>query len=470
MSLQDCEVETGAWRDRLIFGSLLVLIGVAAVPLGSIGPWWEGIFESVIFMLGAFSVTTIIGNQWRVPFILAPFGALAVLACLQVLPLGRDSVGLGLLPAPYRTLSLNPFETKRFVIELLAAALTLAMLLRFTLSRRQLLNLAHLVIIVGAASAALAFWRRLLPDTSLALLWNYELHGGGFGQFINRNHFALLMEMSLGPTLSLGFYAGSGARRFLYFAIALWIWLALVLANSRGGIISMMGQLAFLSWIYLGPVLGRSLFDYQSSSHQLAVHWFWRISRTLALRCALILFLLGTVSAGVVWLGGEPVRQRFQSVPGEFLARSDDLQNQNPRRLEIWAATWRLIESRPFLGSGLGAYKTAVAQYLESHGDWQPQQAHDEYLELGAGGGIVGGAIGIWFLLTLIRESRKRLMDNDRLRRAVCQGALVGLVGVAIHSLVDFGLHVLANTLICCCLIALATAQVHSSPIENPVR
>ncbi|MEP6911758.1 MAG: hypothetical protein ABI923_03335 [bacterium] len=46
--------------------------------------------------------------------------------------------------------------------------------------------------------------------------------------------------------------------------------------------------------------------------------------------------------------------------------------------------------SSSLLGSGLGAYKTASTQYFENGGNWQPQQAHDEYLELMAGGGIVG--------------------------------------------------------------------------------
>jgi len=315
------------------------------------------------------------------------------------------------------------------------------------------------------ASAALAIWRRLLPETEFALLWNNKLQSG-FGQFINRNHFALLMEMSLGPTLILGFYAGYGAKRFLYLETAFLICLALVLANSRGGIISMMGQLAFLAWIYLGAGFGSSLFKQYSSTQNSASQRFWRVSRALALRCILILFLIGVVFAGVAWLGGEPIRQRLESVPGEFLARRGDLQNGNLRRLEIWAGTWRLIKAHPLLGSGFGAYKTAATPYFKSGGDWQPEQAHDEYLELVAGGGIVGGAIGVWFVLILIRESRKRLQHDDRLRKAVCQGALVGLVGVAIHSLVDFGLHVIANTLICCCLIALATAKVFQSSIR----
>jgi hypothetical protein len=83
-----------------------------------------------------------------------------------------------------------------------------------------------------------------------------------------------------------------------------------------------------------------------------------------------------------------------------------------------------------------------------------------------AGGGAIGGAFGVWFVIILIREARKRLHESDPLRRAVCLGGLVGLVGVAIHSLVDFGLHVMVNALICCGLIVLATAKVHSALVE----
>src|SRR5262249_2242088 len=112
-----------------------------------------------------------------------------------------------------------------------------------TVSRRRLLHLTHLVIIVGAASAALAFWRQLLPHSEFASLWKHQQqHGGSFGQFINRNHFALLMEMSLGPTLSLALYVRPGTRRSIYFAITFLIWLALILTSSRGAIISMMGN------------------------------------------------------------------------------------------------------------------------------------------------------------------------------------------------------------------------------------
>ena len=453
-------VASGVRSERVIFGSLLVLIALAAVPFGSIEPWWEGIFESAIFMLAACCiVTSMIAKRWHLPAVLAPLIGLIVLACLQTLPLWHTNFNSTLMPGISGTISVDPFETKRFIIKLLAVALVLAMLLRYTSNRKQLLALVHLVIIVGAASAAFAMWRRLLPATALASLGNSKLHSESFGQFMSRNHFAMLMEMSLGPAIGLAFYAGHRFKRYLYAAAAFLVCVALVLANSRGGIISMLGQLGFLAWMY-----SRSVFDSSSLGRHLPAQHrgeqhFWGRGRMLALRGVLILLLLGAAFSSVLWLGGEPVRRRLESVPGEFLARRADLKNKSPRRLEIWGATWTLIEAHPILGSGFGAYKTAIIEYFQASNDWQPQQAHNEYLELVAGGGVIGGALGIWFVLILIRDARRGLHETDALRRAVCLGALVGLVGVAIHSLVDFGLHVMVNALICCGLIALVTAK-----------
>ena len=65
----------------------------------------------------------------------------------------------------------------------------------------------------------------------------------GYGQFINKNHFAYLMEMAFG--LGLGIILGGGVERerlMIYVAILLPIWTGLVLANSRGGILAMLAQ------------------------------------------------------------------------------------------------------------------------------------------------------------------------------------------------------------------------------------
>jgi len=66
----------------------------------------------------------------------------------------------------------------------------------------------------------------------------------GYGQFINRNHFAYLMEMGFGVVVGLVAIGGAAKERLLiYLGALLPIWSALVLSNSRGGIVAMVVQL-----------------------------------------------------------------------------------------------------------------------------------------------------------------------------------------------------------------------------------
>lgn len=459
------QVAISVLSERTIFSSLLLLIALSAVPFGSVEPWWEGIFESAIFVLAAGCVIGSIHNRWRVPLLLVPIIGLIALGCLQLLPFWQTSPSQ--LPWAYRTISVNPFETKRFVFKLLAVALSLGMLLRYTTNHRRLLALVNTVILVGAASAVFGIVRHLLPEGTFTAIWDGKLQGQSFGQFPNRNHFALFMEMSLGPALGLSLFTVQGLKRYLYWAIAFLLFLVIITANSRGGIVSMLSQLGFLSWIFLGRALDRFPQKYNAAQKNRGALTFWIKSRRYAQRCILMLVLVGAAFFVVLWLGGEPVRNRLESLPSEFTRRTGEVENKASRRLEIWGATLGLIKEHPILGSGFGAYKTAVAGYVLGPNDWHPEQAHNEYLELVAGGGVIGGILAVWFLFVLIREAHRQLNESDRFRQAVCLGAVLGLVGVAIHSLVDFGLHVMANALVCCGLIALATAKIRHGETES---
>jgi O-antigen ligase len=429
--------------ERAIFGSLLTLIALAAVPIGAVEGQWDGVFEGAIFLLGAcWFISMMFSKRWRVHAIVAPVVGLVLLACLQTLPVWRISV--------------DPFETRRFAITALALGLMLAMLLYYTSSRSRLLVVVHLVVFVGAATAGLGLLLRLAPASGFAPLWSHNLHADSFGQFENRNHFALLMEMSLGPALGLAVYAGARAMSCFYAAIAVLLFAALVLSNSRGGIISMLGEFTFFTWTWFG-----SFQQSPSTRGVYGLHRFWRKGEALARRFVLTILFLAVALWSALWLGGEPIRRRFETIHREFTPSSSA--HPSPGRVEIWTATGKLIGVHPMLGSGLGAYKTAITNYFPASYSVPPQEAHDEYLELLAGGGIVAAALGVWFVVIVISEARKRLKDSDTLQRSLHLGGLVGLVGVAIHSLVDFGLHVNVNALICCSLIAIAAAAIPSA-------
>jgi O-antigen ligase len=119
-----------------------------------------------------------------------------------------------------------------------------------------------------------------------------------------------------------------------------------------------------------------------------------------------------------------------------------------------------MFTAHPLLGVGMGGYWVAITAYHDASGVSTPQEAHNEYLELLSSGGLVGLGIGIWFGVGLFRSVRANLHTQDRFQRTMCFAAVIGITGVAVHSLFDFGLHLLINAFVFLVLIMLATRRV----------
>ena len=113
------------------------------------------------------------------------------------------------------------------------------------------------------------------------------------------------------------------------------------------------------------------------------------------------------------------------------------------RRRDIWRATWLMFKAHPIAGAGLGGFWAEVPVYHSASGVLTPQQAHNDYLELLASGGVLGAALFVWFVVALIRQARQSVKAAEGFQRAVVLGAIISLVGLGVHSLVDFGLHIL---------------------------
>src|SRR2546425_10279412 len=65
-------------------------------------------------------------------------------------------------------------------------------------------------------------------------------------------------------------------------------------------------------------------------------------------------------------------------------------------RVKIWRDTIKMFQANPIAGVGMGGYWTAIPSYHQAPGSMTPQQAHNDYLELVASGGILGLAIFVW--------------------------------------------------------------------------
>ncbi len=436
--------------DPIIFYSLLATIALTAIPYGTVQPWWIAIFECVVFLIATLAVIETYLTQNWVRFDLrffAPLLALVLFVVVQSLPLFSKMGPLGL----GTSLSADPYGSHQFAIRLLALVITALLLLRYASTRARLRNLIYVIIAVGLTSAFFGMMRKSLQNNPGFFLPGLTPEDRGFGQFVNRNHFAFLIEMSLGLTLGLiAETIGRHARLVVLLSVSIVLWVALVYSNSRGGILASLCQLLFIV-VLLDPV--RHLTATEASTGQSRLK---TLASGLVLRVILCICLIGLFAYGVGWVGGEPVVFNFQQATTDF-SQQEMQYNANTSRKEIWSATWQLIKANPIVGVGFGGYWVAITRYHNASGAMTPQQAHNDYLELLASGGIIGCALVAWFAVVFLRRARKHLRSQDPFFRSCCLGALTGIFGVAIHSFVDFGLHITTNALVFLALIVIAS-------------
>jgi O-antigen ligase len=182
---------------------------------------------------------------------------------------------------------------------------------------------------------------------------------------------------------------------------------------------------------------------------------FSRLGRLLfALGMGILLF--GVMIFAVAFVGGDSVAGRLETVKGELQESS----SHAIRRSEIWRSTIELIREHPIAGVGFGGYWQAITLHDQSSGEASLQQAHNDYLELVASGGVTAAALFLIFVAELVNHIRKGVGAHRRPGEAARFGAGIGLVGIALHSAVDFGLHTLVNALTCTVLVVIASAKI----------
>jgi O-antigen ligase len=415
--------------NKIIFTTLSTLIVATAIPYGTVEPWWKAAFICAVF---AICIAAIIewlvsgANRLDGASVLAPMLALSAFAFGQAWT------------------SADPFQTRFFALQILALTAFLSLLYRYACSERRVGILVYTVLGIAVASAIFGILRQTTQHQTGFILPLLK-PAAGYGQFINKNHFAYLMEMAFG--LGLGMIIAGGVKRdrlMILVSLLLPIWIALVLANSRGGILAMLAEIVVAALVLLSIRAD--------------------VPRSLALRGALLVILIAGILAGTFWVGGD-------RLAGNFAAASTELGTQTARegasRNEIWQATLKMFAAHPLLGIGLGGYWIGITAYHDASGVLTPQEAHNDYLELLSSGGLIGFAIGVWFAVMVVRAARKHFFVQTSFIRAAKIGAMLGIAGVAAHSLVDFGLHMLANAVVFLTLVMIVTTKIEPDKIVD---
>ncbi len=268
------------------------------------------------------------------------------------------------------------------------------------------------------------------------LYWVRELRYGGipFGPYVNRNHFAGLMELLIPPGLAI--LVLRAERRDLLPLVGLFALLpigALFLAASRGGIASFLVQLGLLALLVA---------QRRAERKQLAA--------------GAVILLLGTVV--VAWLGIGPALERF--------ATFQSLEVGEARRLVMMKDSWRIFLDHPWLGTGLGTLQSVYPHYESLYDGKVVNHAHNDYVEVLAETGVPGAVCCLFFIVLLFQSAPARLRSSrGRLDFALRAGALVACAGLLVHSLVDFNLHIPSNALLFFLQAALASSAI--SPVRE---
>lgn len=273
------------------------------------------------------------------------------------------------------------------------------------------------------------------------LYWVRELTYGGipFGPYVNRNHFAGLMELLI-PLALVPLVLGKVRRERLAVVglFAVMPIAALFLSASRGGIVSFCVQFALLVYLLLRR---RGV-----TKHLLAVAG--------VLLAALMI---------VTWLGVGRILQRFSSF--------QSLEVTGSKRAAMRKGAWHIFLDHPVAGTGLGTLQIVYPPYETLYDGKVVNHAHNDYLEALAETGALGGFCCAWFLGVLLLKSFSLFRQRDVSFPGTLQlSGIVACAGFLVHALVDFNFHIPSNLWLFFLMAHLATTQMQKAPSIPPTR
>lgn len=425
------------------FYGLLVTTLVASIPYATAGIWQKSILVAVIGTLAGFRVIdSVLRGSFRIaePFLLLPLVGVLCLALIQTLS----------WPGLASVISADSDETKVFILTLGGLIVGCEVLFFYSTTEHRVKSLIGLVIVVGASSAVFGIARDLYFDTHTDLLATYPQQKQGYAQFLNRNHFVFLAEMVFGLLLGVLIKGGlPDILKFCGWVIAGTLTYAAITANSRGGLISLAALTLLAVPLHIltrnEPDEPFEELDWRSKRKRMIL----KICGSAAL-CSLVFALIVTT---VVFVGGDKVVTRIERIKDELRSVDSNVVN----RKHIWNSTIELIKNQPILGVGFGGYAAAIPRYDKSGGAFYLEQAHNDYLEILANGGIVGFALFGAFGAIVVSRLLRNLKSRDQFTKSCAFGASLGIFGVLIHSFVDFGLHIMINALILAVLVVIGT-------------
>ncbi len=420
--------------DKLIYLLLLVLLVLTPLPYGSVETWSIALWEILVFgLVGLWALSAVVEGRLKIKLnpLVWPMVALLILAIVQVWPIATGG---------RQTISFSPYATVQFAIKLLASICFLLLFATFVNNDERRMTAVKVMIAICAVIAIVGIGQAYIGR----LFWQR----GAFGPFVNRNHFAGFLEM--GVALAGGLMIGRVVKQVwlaVYGSCALAMCAGIGLSASRGGVLALVAEIVFLVLIAI-PTFFHSRQPDKS-----------RRAGMLIRSAATLLIGIGAIAGAMLLVGSEGLVANFSQLQTE--TQGELPASERFSRRDIWNATTQLIKDHPVTGVGLGAFQFAYTRYDQSSDIQRVEQSHNDYLQIVADGGLIGGFIALVFVVLLFVRGFITIQTHNRQKRAVLIGALAGCFAIAVNSFVEFNLQITSNAQLFLALAALATAGRH---------
>jgi O-antigen ligase len=389
---------------KLLRVGLCLLFAFSVLALGTVEVWSQSILE-----IGAAALLF----WWSIIVYRNP-GAKVYWSPLNDPLLGL--IGIGIVQLTFHGTA-YPFLTSAMLLKLAAYFLMLFLTAQAFRERRDLYRLAWFVIAFCFAVSLLAVIQHFTSGSEIYWTSDLKIEGDPFGPYVNRNHFAGFVELTV--PMGLALMAFHGLRRDLVPLATLMTIVpisALILSASRAGIIGFGLEVGILVTL----------------AHSRKA---WHGSRATAAAVVALAAL-----AIVAWVGTGRAIERFSGSSVHAVTVN--------RRVSMFRGAARIFSAHPIKGSGLGTLVDVFPAYENAYDGRLVDHAHNDYIETLAETGLLGGLCGAVFLWRLYREGRKNfLAEQGHFSRGLHAAAIMAACGLLLHSFVDFNLQIPANAL-----------------------
>ena len=325
------------------------------------------------------------------------------------------------------TLTATPYETVQYLLTLSGYALVILFVRNLSRIWRDSPWVTVLPLLaVSGSEAALGCYQVFLGAAA----------DGAKGTYMNRDHFAALLEMALPFALvrPLAALRTEHARHEspVLPAIKACIGIA-VFVLLLSGIMLSLSRGAFVASLVATFVVLLAIFFTGNTKDSPTDPGKRRIRR--AGMCAALVL----IAAGFLFLPTDSFMARFAELPSTEGVSSE-------MRVQIWKDTTHLIRDYPLFGCGAGSYASCFLKYKKVAPMQTVDYAHNDYLQVVAEFGIIGFVAGVVLVcrfLQLALRGARRASSADQ--RYVAIAGLGAMVAILLHSMVDFNMYVPAN-------------------------